>query len=116
MRDLICIVCPRGCHLTVENGKVTGNFCKRGIQYGLQEATNPVRMVTSTVAIHDGLIARLPVVTSQSIPKSMMFEVIREIQTIEVVAPITIGTIIIENVLNTGTNIIATRTVERRSS
>ncbi|MBE6426383.1 MAG: molybdopterin oxidoreductase, partial [Planctomycetaceae bacterium] len=28
-KELICIVCPRGCHLTVdENMNVTGNFCK----------------------------------------------------------------------------------------
>ena len=37
MTDLICIVCPKGCHLKVdeENGyKVTGNGCPRGAAYG----------------------------------------------------------------------------------
>ena len=33
MNKLICIVCPRGCHLEVdENFNVTGNFCQRGVQ------------------------------------------------------------------------------------
>ncbi|MDD4212248.1 MAG: DUF1667 domain-containing protein [Bacilli bacterium] len=113
MPDLICIVCPRGCHLKVENGQVTGNFCNRGVQYGLQEATHPVRMVTSTITIRDGVVARLPVATSKPIPKWMMFDVIREISKVEITAPIYIGTPIIENVLNTGANIIATRSIER---
>ena len=37
-RDLVCIICPRGCNLKVElEGKeikgVTGNGCPRGLQY-----------------------------------------------------------------------------------
>lgn len=27
MKEMICIICPRGCHLTVsENGEIHGNF------------------------------------------------------------------------------------------
>ncbi len=54
MKELICIVCPRGCHLTVDENNgyaVTGNSCKRGEIYGKAEVTNPVRVVTSTVAV-----------------------------------------------------------------
>lgn len=116
MPEMICIVCPRGCHLTVEAGKVIGNFCNRGVTYGLQEATNPKRMVTSTVTILHGEVARLPVATSQPVPKHLMFEVIAQIQTKMVEAPITLGTIIIHNVAGTGANIVATRTIERRST
>ena len=28
--ELVCIVCPKGCRMTVENGVVTGNTCKKG--------------------------------------------------------------------------------------
>ena len=50
--ELICIVCPRGCHLVVdENLNVTGNTCKRGEVYGQNEVTNPTRTVTSTVQL-----------------------------------------------------------------
>ena len=42
MKELICIVCPRGCVLKVDKqGNVTGNLCPRGIKYGIQETTNP---------------------------------------------------------------------------
>ena len=53
VKELICIVCPRGCHLTVDTEleKVTGNTCKRGEIYGLNEVKNPTRIVTSTVKI-----------------------------------------------------------------
>ena len=51
MKQLICITCPKGCHLSVDedNGyAVTGNSCPRGISYGQNELLHPVRVVTST--------------------------------------------------------------------
>lgn len=69
-KTLICIVCPRGCHLEVdENFNVTGNFCKRGIAYAKEELTTPTRTLTSTVIIRGGVIPRLSVKTSAPIPK-----------------------------------------------
>ena len=46
MKELICIVCPKGCHLKVdeENGcAVTGNGCPRGAEYGKNELLHPAR-------------------------------------------------------------------------
>lgn len=112
MRDLICIVCPRGCHLKVdEKLNVTGNFCKRGDTYGKTEVTNPTRIITSTVKINSSILSRLPVKTDRPIPKEMIFEVMHEINKITLDAPIKTKDIIIENVLNTGANIVATRTI-----
>ena len=54
MRELICITCPKGCHLRVDEEKdykVTGNGCPRGAVYGKKECTHPTRVVTSTVKI-----------------------------------------------------------------
>ncbi len=116
MAELICIVCPRGCHLKVEKGQVTGNFCKRGITYGLQEAVNPQRMLTTTVTLKHGKIARLPVATSQAIPKHLLFDCLKEIKKISLVAPVLLGTVIIKNILGTKADIIATRTIEREEN
>ena len=44
MKELICIVCPKGCHLSVDendNYKVTGNSCPRGEEYGAAEKFFP---------------------------------------------------------------------------
>ena len=51
MKELICIVCPKGCHLRVDeadNYRVEGNGCARGEVYGREELTNPTRTITST--------------------------------------------------------------------
>ena len=50
MKEMICIVCPRGCHLKVnDNNEVSGNFCPRGAKYAIEEITCPKRYITSTV-------------------------------------------------------------------
>ena len=61
MRELICITCPKGCHLKVDEEndyKVTGNGCPRGAIYGKKECTHPTRVVTSTVKI---VVVKAPV-------------------------------------------------------
>ena len=108
MKEMICIICPRGCHLTVsENGEIHGNFCPRGITYGKQELTHPMRTLKS----QSGLL-RLPVRSEQDIPKEKLMEVMEILQKIEVKAPISMHQVIVENVLNLGINIIATREVK----
>lgn len=112
MRELICISCPRGCHLTVDdNNNVTGNFCPRGKVYAINELTNPKRMITTTVNVIGGEIARLSVASSEPVPKGMIFEVVEEIKKNEVKAPIKIGDVIVKNILNLGIDIIATKSV-----
>lgn len=111
IKELICINCPMGCHLTVdtEAKTVKGNTCKRGETYGINEVTNPVRVVTSTVKVKNGSHPVLPVKTSTAIPKDMNFKCIEEINKVEVNAPIKMGDIIIENILGTGADIVASR-------
>ena len=76
VKELICISCPMGCHLKVDvdNKTVTGNTCKRGEIYGLNEVTNPVRVVTSTVKVNGGELPVVPVKTAGAIPKKLNFE------------------------------------------
>ena len=111
MRELICITCPRGCHLKVDEDKkiVTGNFCKRGEIYGLNEVTNPKRMVTSTVKILNASINRLPVRTDKPIAKDLVLEIMKVLDTICLSAPVRVGDIIVKNILGSDVNIIATR-------
>ena len=113
MTKLICIVCPKGCHLEVDdNLNVKGNSCKRGEVYGKNEVTNPTRTITSTVILKNSSLTRLPVKTSDPVPKSKIFDVMKEINKIEVSAPVNSGDVLIENVLNIGSNIIACKSVK----
>ncbi len=116
MRELICIVCPRGCHLTVDEANgcaVSGNFCKRGEVYGKAEVTNPVRVVTSTVAISgaaDGEV-RCPVKTADAIPKALIFDAMKAIEKTGIKAPVRIGDVVIENICGTGIALVACRNI-----
>ena len=117
-KELICICCPMGCHLSVdiENKKVNGNTCKRGEVYGLNEVINPVRVITSTVKIKGAAFTVLPVKTKSGIPKKLNFEVMKVINSITVKAPIKCGDIIIKNILHTGIDLVATRSMEKVNS
>lgn len=113
MKELICITCPRGCHLTVDdNLNVTGNTCPRGVIYAKAELTHPVRMVTSTVAVKDSL-ERLPVKTKEPVPKELIFKVMEEIRSTVAKTPILIGDIVISNVCGTGIDIVAAKDIKR---
>lgn len=111
VKELICISCPMGCHLSVDTEKltVTGNSCKRGEIYGINEVTNPVRVITTTVKIEGAHHAVLPVKTKTPIPKDLNFKCIEELNKITVKAPVKMGDVIVENILNTGVDVIATR-------
>lgn len=118
--EKVCIVCPRGCRLTIKKDEtslkgysVEGNTCKRGAEYGIKEVTNPTRVITSTVKLKSDHLNRLPVVTKGGIPKSKMMESMKVINNIEVKVPVKEGEIIIENILDTGIDLVSSRTVEQ---
>ena len=91
---------------------VTGNTCKRGDVYARKEVTNPTRIVTSTVRVSGGSIDMVSVKTKEDIPKGKIFECVKALKGIEVPAPVHIGDVILENVADTGVDIVATKNVE----
>ena len=106
MKEFICIVCPKGCRLQVDDeGNVTGNTCIRGEKYGKQEAVDPKRTLTSTVKINSKLVRRLPVITTGDVPKAKVQEIVRYLDNIEVSAPIKVKDIVVENVMGLGVDI-----------
>jgi Uncharacterized protein with conserved CXXC pairs len=116
-RHFTCINCPMGCSLEVreENGelKVSGNTCKRGVDYAKSEVTDPKRTVTSSVFVKGGAHPTVSVKTSSDIPKRLIRDCIRELSGLKVEAPINIGDVIVKNILGTGVDIVATRNVLR---
>jgi len=106
-----------GCLLTVtlDGGEVTevkGNTCAKGDIYARKEVVNPTRIVTSTVKITGGDKERVSVKTASDIPKSKIFEVMKDIDAATVKAPARIGDVLIKNVAGTGVDVIATRNIE----
>ena len=114
MRELICINCPRGCRLKVDDDfNVTGNFCPRGALYAKNELTHPVRTLTSTVKVNSSNEYRLPVKSKDPLPKEKVFDAVKELDRVDVKTPVHIGDVIISNVCGTGVDIVATKDIEK---
>lgn len=115
-KEFICIVCPQSCRLQVEDNdgeiKVTGYSCKRGIEYGKNEFTVPQRMLTTTVAIEKGTHRRLSVISEKELPKEKLTGCIENLYSLKLTAPVKMGDVIVENICNTGVNIIASRSMK----
>ena len=112
MRNITCIICPKGCDISVEMidevYKITGNKCIRGKEYALNEMVNPKRSLCSTVKTIYKEFPRLPVKTDKEIDIINIFPVMKEINKVEINHPVHSGEIVVLNILNTGVNIIAT--------
>ena len=115
MIDLICITCPRGCHLQVDENNdyaVTGNACPRGKVYGYNEVTNPQRVVTSTVKTDSWKEPRCPVKTNGTIPKEKMFDAMKLLDDITVPTPIKLGQVVVENLFDTGIDFVTCKAID----
>lgn len=110
--EIVCIVCPQGCRIDVEGDKVTGHKCKRGIQFGIDETTAPMRVVTTTVATNFSSMPVLPVRTNGEVPKSKLWEIMSEINIFFLDKKVKMGETIIENIVGTGVDIIASASIE----
>ena len=113
-RKITCILCPRGCAMTVTgelgNLHVSGNTCPKGLEYAINECTNPVRTVTSTIRVSDRKDTMVSVKTASPVPKEKMMEVMAALRSITVSAPVKIGDVVLTGVY--GTDIIVTKEID----
>lgn len=115
MKELVCIVCPKGCRLQVETGSeltVRGNSCEKGVEYARTELLAPTRTLTTTVRVRGGALCRCPVRTAQPIPKEKMFEAMAVLNAVTVDAPVARGAVLVADLLGTGVDVIAARSIE----
>jgi len=118
-QNYTCIVCPQSCkiELTIHDDHTfttTGNNCKRGHDYVIQEYTNPQRTLTTTVKINHATYANIPVVSESPIDRSKFFACLEHLYHIDVTAPVKEGDIIVEDILGTGVNILAARDMDAK--
>ena len=118
-----CTTCPSECLLTVEVERsadgavvevhsVTGNSCLRGDTFAHQELTCPMRVLTTTVAVSGGDEALLPVRTAEAIPLALHAQAMDLIRSLVVDAPVRMGDVILPNLLDTGTDLIASMDID----
>ncbi len=111
----LCIGCPLGCRLEVDEDshgdiiEIRGSSCRKGDRYAEQEHTDPRRNVTTTVAISGGLWPRLPVKTAGDIPKDLVRIACEELRKVRLEAPAKMGDVVVEDLLGTGCAVVVTR-------
>jgi len=112
MNDFTCVVCPWGCLLKIENENISGYSCSRGFEYAKREQTDPRRDISGTVRVTGAVHPVIPVKTSSPLPKDLLLDAAELLRKTAVPAPICTGDVIISNVLGTGIDFIAARSID----
>ena len=115
--ELTCIVCPIGCHLTVEpidgdQFEVHGNKCARGARYAEEEFRDPRRVVTGTCALASSVCGRLPVRSSEAVPVERIPAFLNAMYELRLKTPVALGSVVGRNLAETGIDLVATLTME----
>ena len=111
----LCIGCPLGCRLEVEEDpdgsivEVRGFGCRKGKVFAEREHTDPRRMVTTTVAVRGGRWPRLPVRTEAEVPKDQVAKIVQLLRSVVVEGPVSMGEVVAANIAGTGVNVVASR-------
>lgn len=117
VRFMNCKICSMDCELNIKENKednsyiITGNRCPQGEKYALKEIREPSRVLFSRVLLDKGPMSRLHVKTDKIVPSYFKDSFIKIIEKTRVEAPVAKGDILIENILNTGINVVSARRV-----
>jgi CxxC motif-containing protein len=117
-KHFVCVVCPIGCEIDVvhEGSRIIsmeGNKCEKSAEFVTQELIEPMRILTTTVRIRAARWPVIPVRTDKAVPKRLFPRIMKLLRRIELQAPVNMLDVVLGDVLNTGANIIATRTMPR---
>jgi len=137
---LTCLLCPVGCELEVQREgealNVRGSQCDKGVGFAQDEVLHPKRNLATSIPARTeaGATGTLPARTeagaagtfpargtaarmisvrlSDRVPRDAIFPILAEIAKLRPPLPVRRGQVLIADVLGTGVNVIATRTVE----
>ena len=116
-KEIICVVCPRGCRIKVtgEDGQIRNienHGCSRGVEYASSEFISPCRILTSSVPVEGAKDKRmLPIRSSAPVPRDQLLPCMELIKKTKVNTSVQMHQTIIENILGTGIDMIACRTM-----
>jgi len=104
----ICILCPVGCELTVQQTNdiitVSGNECPRGLAFGKAEFISPLRMLTTLIKTPQGIAS---VKLTEPIPKQLVLEVKDKLKTLQC-KTVRVGDVVASNICGTTANVVVT--------
>ncbi len=113
---IVCVVCPVSCPVLVEfegDGviRTDHNQCKLALDYVTDELFDPRRTLTTSLPVDGGKAPLVSVKTAHGLPKDLVLDAMQSLTGIHVNAPVRIGDVIVEDVLGTGIELVATRNV-----
>ena len=113
---LTCVLCPVGCELEVRRDEageldVRGNQCDKGVPFAVEEVLRPRRNLATSIPVRGTASKMVSVRLSGPVPREMIFPILAEIARLRPEAPVRRGQVLIADVLGTGVDVIATRTV-----
>lgn len=113
---LTCVLCPIGCPMEVVRGgediEVRGNECPKGVDFAVQEILHPRRNLSASVPLKGSASRMVSVRLSMPVARNLIFPILAEIAALRPEAPVRRGQVLIADVLNTGVDVIATRTIK----
>ena len=120
LHNLVCVACPKGCHITAETDadgdvvKVEGYTCKRGLKWATAEAARPMRVLTVCASV-PGALVPLSMRTTGTIPRAQLKDaaaaIYQWVAEGRVEAPIAVGDVVMRDILGTGVDVIATKAI-----
>ena len=121
MEKIVCVLCPMGCKIKYNavDGKIVaveGNRCPKGLSYLEEELKEPKRIVPTSVKVVNGELSLASVKTSKPIPKRLIPKFMELVKQVQIEAPVKAGDVVMKNVLDTGADVVATRSVRRIES
>lgn len=112
--QITCVCCPRGCAVTVDDsGAVSGNGCRNGHAYALQQLRDPLRRVTGEVRVRGAAIDRCPVKTDRPVPAERLAEIEAVLRTAVVEVPVYVSQVLLRDLCGTGANLVACASLPR---
>lgn len=117
-RNYTCIICPMGCDMQAEIehntlASLEGNNCAKGRVYVLQELTNPMRNIATSVLVKGGDLPIVSVRLDRPIPKASIFRVMEATKNVVLAAPLSIGEMAVKNIADTGADLIVTKHIRK---
>jgi len=112
---LTCVLCPIGCQLeAVRRGgelEVSGQECPKGVDFAVQEILHPMRNLSASVPLRGTASRMVSVRLSAPVPRDKIYPILAAIAVLRPEAPVRRGQVLIADVLGSGADVIATRTV-----
>jgi CxxC motif-containing protein len=112
---LTCVLCPIGCELEIERAgdvlEVRGGRCEKGESFAAEEIFKPKRNLATSVPLRGTFSRMVSVRLTGPVPRGLIFPILAEIFKLRPDPPVRRGDILIKNVLETGVDVIATRTL-----